>query len=399
MTGIEPGALLTATEVEGAAPSADWARWERRGRVTPSGRGIGFGEDPGAWFRALADLGAVSVVLTLEWARLEPEEGRNDPAAFERLRNLLETARGHGLAPWGCLIDGTLPGWLQDDLGGLADEHNRTLRWPRHVDRVGEQFGDLLDGWVTQREPIRQALRGWAWGLAPPGRRDPRLAAEAVRAAILADGEAWRVLRGAGRPVATVHTVRSVHPLDEHPESRARAQALDALWWRPWVSALTDGRVEVPGLPTVEAPHLRDAFDVVGLQLRAAEAVDRTGARSPHPAGGTIGPAGGVAWPEGLGLALRRAGDLLGDHELAVVADLGDAPADGRHQEDHLEALVDEVLAARHDGLAVTRWWQSSPVDGYRWERGRVSGGVLDDEGRPKGAAQALRRLTQTLER
>lgn len=393
MSGVELGVLLTATEAEGAAPAADWARWERRGRVPPSGAGFGFASDPAAWSAAFADLGAHSVVLTLEWARLEPEEGRTDPTAVEDLRARLELARERGLEPWGCLVDGTLPGWFQDDLGGLADERNRSLRWPRHVDRVGELFGDLLGGWVTQREPVRHALRGWAWGTAPPGRRDPRRAAEAVQGAILADGEAWRLLQGAGLPVATIHTARSVHAADDGAETQAGVRRLDSLWWDPWTTALRDGRVEVPGLAPIEAPHLRGAFDVVGLQLRSAVAVSADGTRSPHPRGRATGPSGGVAWPEGAAAALRRAGELLGDQQLAVVTDVADAPADGRHQADHLDALVDEVEAARHDGIPVTRWWQSSPVDGYRWERGQVPGGVLDHEGRPKPAAEPLARL------
>jgi beta-glucosidase len=391
--GIELGALVTATEADGAAPAADWWRWEHRRRAPSSGRGFGLAAAPGDWFRALAALGATSIVLTLEWARLEPVEGRLDPEAVEALQGQLALARDHGLAPWGCLVDGTLPGWFADDHGGLLDDRGRSLVWPRHVDRVGELFGDLVAGWVTQREPVRQALRAWAWGQAPPGQRDPRRASEAVRAAVLADGEAWRLLRGAGNPVATVHTACSVHAGDDGPEARAQARHLDGLLWGSWTGALVDGEVRVPGLPPVAAPHLRGGFDVLGLQLRAAVAVDGTGALAPHPPGRQPGPSGGVSWPEGVATALRRAGEEVPDRTLAVVADVADAPADGRHQADHLEALIDEVLAARADGLAITRWWQSSPVDGYGWERGPVPGGVLDPEGHPKPAAAALARL------
>jgi beta-glucosidase len=391
---LELGVLTTDAEARGVASAADWARWEQRGRVPPSGRGFGLGEAPAAWFTAFAaELGARSVVLTLEWARLQPEPGRYDPASVEDQLAALQAARDAGLSPWGCLIDQTLPGWFADDLGGLLDDSGRRLLWPRHVDWVGETFGDLVDGWVTQREPVRRALRGWEWGVAPPGRRDPRRAAEAVQAAVLADGEAWRLLRGAGRPVACLHTARSVEPADDGPEARSRARRLDALWWGTWTGALRDGQVEVPGLAPVAAPELRDAFDVVGLQLRSAQGIGAEGSPSPHPPQRRPGPSGGVAWAEGVGLALRRAGEEVPARELVVVTDVADAVADGRNQADHLAAVVDEVLAARHDGLSVTRWWQSSPVDGYGWERGLVAGGVLDPEGRPKVAAEGLARL------
>lgn len=393
--GIELGVLLTDVEADGAAPASDLARWEGLGRVAASGRGFGLSAAPADWFRAIADLGARSVVLTLEWARLQPVEGRYEPAAVEELRSRLELAREHGLAPWACLVDGTLPGWFGDDHGGFADERARGLLWPRHVDWSGETFGDLVAGWVTQREPVRRALRGWLWAESPPGRTDARRAAEAVQGAILADGEAWRLLGGAGAPVATIHTARSVHRADDQPGSSTQARALDAVLWDPWTSALVDGEVRVPGLGPVAAPHLRGAFDLIALQLRPAVAVDATGRRGPHPPDRPVGPSGGAAWPEGIATALRRAGEHVPDHALAVATDVADAPADGRHQADHLDALIDEVLAARHDGLRITRWWQTSPVDGSRGERA-VPAGVLDREGRPKAAATPLARLAGT---
>lgn len=394
MTELDVGVLLTATEASGVTGSADWARWEQRPGVARSGRGFGFEAAPGDWLGTFAgELGASSVVLTLEWSALQPHEGRYDSAVVETLRDRLTMARDRGLAPWGCLVDTTLPGWFSEDRGGFVDDAARTLLWPRHIDWVGETFGDLVAGWVTQREPVRQALRGWLWGAAPPGRRDPRRAAEAVRAAVLADGEAWRLLQGAGPPVATIHTARTIHPADDQPESRSAARQLDGLWWRSWTSALVDGEVQVPGLAPVDAPHMRGAFDLVGLQLRASTAVGGDGTLSPYPPDRQTGPSGGAPWPPGLAAALRRAAEEVPERALAVITDVADAPADGRHQADHLEAIVDEVLAARSDGIPITTWWQSSPVDGYRWERGQVPGGVLDRDGRPKDAAAVLARL------
>jgi beta-glucosidase len=388
------GVLVGDVEGRGVAPAADWARWERQGRVPPSGRGFGLAEAPGEWFAAFAaELGATEVVLTLEWARLQPTPGRYDPEAVEELAAWLALARDRGLSPWGCLVDQTLPGWFADDLGGFLDDANRRLRWPRHVDWLGETFGDLVDGWVTQREPVRRALRGWEWGTAPPGKRDPRRAAEAVQAAVLADGEAWRLLGGGGRPVACLHTTRRVVAADGTGEAQAAARRLDELWWRSWTSALVDGDVAVPGLAPVAADHLRGAFDLVAVALRAPIAVDATGTPRPRPPGLHRGPGGGVAGPEDLALALRRAGEESAPPAWAVAVSAGAAPAEGRHQADHLAAVADEVLAARSDGMAITRWWQAEPVDGYGWERGSVAAGVLDAEGRPKPAAEGLARL------
>ena len=135
----------------------------------------------------LASLGIDAIVLTLEWARLQPTPAGYDGAAVEARTELLQAARARGLRVWACLVDGTLPGWFADDEGGLDDERGRGLLWPRHIDWVGETFGALVDGWIPQREPLLWALRRNLLGQAPPGRRDVRAAARAVQAAMLAE--------------------------------------------------------------------------------------------------------------------------------------------------------------------------------------------------------------------
>ena len=145
----EYGVVLTATELEGCSPAADWSRWIARGRAPDSERGsprTGFASSWAEDLEQLAGLGASTVTLTLEWADLEPQPGDIDNAAVEFRRDLLRTASELGLTPWACLVDGTLPGWFADDEGGFVDDRARGLLWPRHIDWIGETFGDLVQG-------------------------------------------------------------------------------------------------------------------------------------------------------------------------------------------------------------------------------------------------------------
>ena len=162
---------------------------------------------PKTWSSSLRS-GISNLQITLEWAELEPRPGRYDVAAIEFRSEVLRYAKTLGLTVWGCLVDGTLPGWFADDEGGFIDDRSRNLVWPRHIDWIGETFGDLVDGWIPQREAITWALRRYLRGEGPPGHRDPAEAAEAVRAAVLTDGEAWRLLSGTA-PVATYQSART----------------------------------------------------------------------------------------------------------------------------------------------------------------------------------------------
>ena len=149
-------------------------------------------------FALYADHGLTHHRLSLEWARLEPEQGKHDPAAVEHYRQMLTAARDAGISVWACLHHFTLPGWFSDDGGGFIDKQNR-LHWHRHVDWVAETFGDLLTAGsrstspsptpcsatasactrrASRRRPVRRGARG-----DPPGQPRGLAAAQQRRSA------------------------------------------------------------------------------------------------------------------------------------------------------------------------------------------------------------------------
>ncbi len=395
---MELGAVLTSTELEGVSPAADWSLWIRRGKAPP--------HDPvvaDAFLTSWADdldqlvgLGLDTIAVTLEWARLEPTAGAHDHDEVERRRQLLTGARERGLRVWACLVDGTLPGWFADDEGGFVDDRARSLVWPRHIDWIGEHFGDLVDGWIPQREPAHWALRRHLRALAPPGRTDPLAAAEAVRAGVLADGEAWRLLRGTA-PVATYQTARIVRPVADDVKAARRASATERLLWHPWLRALGHGRLVVGDLPEREIDHLRGAFDRIVVELRPPIEVTGAGAWGPFPPQGRRGPTGWIPWPEALAEALQRTVDELGGHRIVAAGSLADVTDDGKARPDHLRTMLDLVAEVTGDGADAGGWWQSSPIDGYHWEHGHgLAPGVIDRHRQETAAAVELRRRAGT---
>jgi beta-glucosidase/6-phospho-beta-glucosidase/beta-galactosidase len=204
------GTGAAATQCEGAAPRADWAGWEAEGRVPASSDGNGFrtryADDLALW----AEHGLRHHRLTIEWARLEPYEGQWDQTAADHVASVLRAARDVGIEVWACLLHGSAPGWFTDDQRGWLDDKAAGLTWPRHVDRVAEQLGDLVAGWVPIHEPDLQARLGYLDGTFPPGRHTDEDHHDALAALRQAEDEAARLLRGGGQPVAV-----SARPGDE----------------------------------------------------------------------------------------------------------------------------------------------------------------------------------------
>jgi beta-glucosidase len=388
------GTAASSTQTEGAAPTSDWYAWEQAGRVPRSLDGNGFGTRYAEDFRLFAEQGLTHHRLSLEWARLEPRQGHHDADAVEHYTEVLRAARDAGIEVWVCLHHFTLPGWFSQDEGGFVDRAART-HWHRHVDWVGETFGDLVAGWKPINEPAFYALAGWRLGIHPPGQKDDAAYAEALEAILLAQHEAWRLLHSGGQPVATIFSIAPAYPAVRGREPRereaaeARATAIDDGQWCG-IRALADGVLAVPGRAPIEIPDMAGSFDYVGFSYYAALSVyaDSFG---PYPADARVGPMGYAPWPEGLGIVLRRLADEVPGRPL-LVDECGVGTDDDEWRVDLLRDSLVEVERAIADGVDVCGFFHWTGVDNYEWGRGfGVKFGLFDRDRNAKGSAELAR--------
>ena len=209
------GTAASSTQAEGAAPASDWYALERAGRVPPTGTGNDFGTRYAEDFEMYAEYGLRNHRLSIEWARIEPEEGRRDDAAIEHYREVLTAARAAGVNPWVCLHHFTLPGWFTEvGEGGFVDERARSYFWPRHVAFCAETFGDLVYGWKPINEPAAYSSI-YRTGGRSPASLDWGKVFDTLGGVLLAQRDAWRELRGGGQPVATIHNLSPVFPVGQ----------------------------------------------------------------------------------------------------------------------------------------------------------------------------------------
>ena len=390
------GAGFSGTQLEGSASCSDTARWEAAGRLPASGNGNDFARRYAEDFDLLAGLGLTRYRTSLDWARLEPIEGYHDGAAVEHALEVLTAARAAGLAPWVCLHHRSTPGWFADDLGGFSDEHARSYHWARHVDWMGETFGDLVEGWLGISQPVNVAAHGWFMGEMPPGNADPAAFIRTLEGLYLANHIAWRLLRSGSAPVATI---MNLHPLGSAVETDAPpgaasaaaaiAQSYDDVVWGSWIRALRDGVIALPGRSPIEVPDLAGSFDLVGFSYYSGVCAQADGSTTrAWPEGRPIDQFGRSIWPEGMGIVLRRLASELPGKPL-LVAETGVATAD---DERALDATFAEVADAVRDGADVRGLFVWSPIDTWEWEAGfEANFGVADIERNLRPSAQVVR--------
>jgi beta-glucosidase len=171
------GTASAAYQCEGGNTNNQWYRWEQHGHIC-SGDTCGSAAD--WWYRAESDFALAEQMennalrLSLEWSRIEPEEGHWDSAVIDRYRALLHNLHDRHIKPLITLHHFTDPLWFADR-GGFSDSANIQF-FVRFVRYIIAQFQDLCNFWITFNEPNAYASLGHLIGTFPPGEHDLRRA-------------------------------------------------------------------------------------------------------------------------------------------------------------------------------------------------------------------------------
>jgi beta-glucosidase len=381
------GTGASSTQCEGAAPASDWFDWERAGRAPLSGDGNGFATRYAEDFATYAALGLTHHRLSIEWARIEPEPGRRDPAAVEHYRNVLVAARDAGVAPWVCLFHFTSPRWFTD-AGGFVVEANRTGPWARHVDFVAETYGDLVHGWKPTNEPNIYPYIAYQSGSFPPGATEGvPLAMEAIQ---LATFEAAARLRQTGAPVATVFSLATYQAQDALPATEAMVDRLYANNWDSGLGLFRDGVLRVRDRDPVERPDLAGVFDLIGFSYYAALGV-RDGRLAVHPEGAPVSPLGYGIWADGLAHVLDRLHAEVPGTPL-LIAEYGIGTPDDTERAAYIERGLEIAADALARGIDVRGFFHWTGVDNYEWLHGYdVEFGLISRDRVVRPSAEVLR--------
>lgn len=178
------GSATSAYQVEGGIKNNDWAEAARRGMVPPAGRACDHYNRHEEDFDIAKSLGQNAYRFSIEWARIEPEEGKFDKIEIEHYRKVLKALRERGIEPFVTLWHFTLPVWFAR-MGGFENPESPKI-FSRYCEYVvknlgqgsgvhpvksGEADAKQFDGvrfWITINEPSIFALMGFLNGVGPP---------------------------------------------------------------------------------------------------------------------------------------------------------------------------------------------------------------------------------------
>lgn len=139
-------------QVEGGIQNNDWAEAERRGLTPPIGNACDFYNGYERDLDIAKSLNLNSFRFSIEWARIEPEEGKFDEKELEHYRALVRAVRARGMEPFITIWHFSLPLWfVQSGSFGRKDAPQVFARYAR---RVTEALGVDVHYYITMNEPM-----------------------------------------------------------------------------------------------------------------------------------------------------------------------------------------------------------------------------------------------------
>jgi beta-glucosidase len=178
------GVTLSGYQNDGAVPSMDWYQLEHSGKLAEtSAKGPDFRGHMDEDLDLAQSLGLNAFRTSIEWARIEPEEGHYDAAEVAYVHRLLAGIRKRHMTPIMTLHHFATPLWAIADRGdGLMGwETAHTVEaYLRYVEFVAKEFGSEIQYYITFNEPSNLIAGAYLLGWTVPFKSGPASTLRAV---------------------------------------------------------------------------------------------------------------------------------------------------------------------------------------------------------------------------
>ena len=391
--GFFIGAATAAHQVEGNNIHSDyWAQelLPHTSFTEPSGLTCDHYHRYEEDIKLLADAGLNAYRFSIEWARIEPEEGQFDQREIEHYRDVIRCCRANGVEPIVTLMHFTSPVWLIRQGGWEAESTVEYFR--RYAAYVTEQLGGELNYICT----INEANMGLQ--LAAISRRFQLMAQQAAAKAKSAEGTVqvgmnfekmmenmkFAAMENAqifGTPQPQIFVSSRTAEGDKlvFRAHQAAKEAIKAIYPDMQVG-ITLSMHDLQALPGGEK-FAEDAWDeefrhylpyIQGDDFLGVQNYTRTQygpqGQLPCPEGAELTQMDYEFYPEALEHVIRRVHeDFKGN---LIVTENGVAVSDDSRRVEFIRRALQGVENCLNDGIPVKGYCHWSLMDNFEWQKG-----------------------------
>ncbi len=335
------GASTASFQVEGGIENNDWAEASREGRVPKAGQGADQYRLYEKDFDLAKNMGHNAHRLSLEWSRIEPEEGQFSIEAFHHYRAVLTALRERSIRPFVTIWHFTLPLWFSKKGGFLNPEAPEIFA--RYAKKVVEELGEEALYWLTINEPMVYSSNGYLRGTWPPFKKNPFKFWRVVNNLILAHRLAYKEMK-------SVHSRLQIGIAKNNMDFKAN--------WNPLNVFLAKISRAIWNKKFLEATQNELDFIGINYYFQKIFGLAYVGARTD------------MSWPitpDGLVSVLLEASKY---GKPIYVTENGLADSSDKLRTDFIKNHLEAVWNAIQKGVDIKGYLYWSLIDNYEWAEG-----------------------------
>ena len=196
------GTATASHQVEGSCANNNWFLWESSKDESGNPRikdNQKSGNACNHWNKYREDIDLIKKIgvthyrFSLEWSKIEPEEGKYDKEVINHYSNVIDSLIEQEIIPVITLHHFTNPIWF-DKMGGFEKEENIDY-FISFCETVFLEYSSRVKNWCTINEPEVYAVMGYFAGIFPPGKKQPQLAVEVLKNLLISHTRAYNTLK------------------------------------------------------------------------------------------------------------------------------------------------------------------------------------------------------------
>lgn len=376
------GTSTSAHQVEGQNIFNDWWAWEQEGKILNkqvSGDATNHYNLYKKDFEMMKKMHHNTHRLSIEWSRIEQNEGEFNEYEIKHYRDVLKYMKKVGLKPIVTLYHFTLPYWFMRKGGFLHKDARKTFN--RFVKKVTEEFGDLVEYWVTINEPYVYADNSYWEGKWPPGEKSLFKFLRVLKELLLVHCDSYKtireVYRNKGWKTPQIGFAKSFIWFDPHKKNSFTSYLMSEIYryfynktyFRPFYSGhfpfiLGYGKI----------PEALECLDFIGMNYYFRCTCKFNPFKSPLMVSEVGDPNverslfNWEVYPEGMYNLMKVIYRNL--KKPIIITENGISTLDDNQRVSYIIRHLDAVYRAMRDGVDVRGYLYWSYIDNFEWSEG-----------------------------
>ncbi|MBF4691617.1 glycoside hydrolase family 1 protein [Fusibacter ferrireducens] len=249
------GSATAATQIEGGDLNSNWYHWGLQGRIANQESSIVAADH---YNRYREDIDLMKQLhqevyrMSIEWSRIEPEEGIWSEEGIKHYRQELTLLIEAGIEPLVTLHHFSQPQWFEAI--GAWTHDKCVFYFTRFVKKVIESIGDLVNEYCTINEPNVLVNDSYMDGNFPPGKKgDMKAYFKASKHLILAHLESYQLIHKmrtemgySDTMVGMVHHLAYFESAKKDPFTKMSRNILDYAFHTLFLKGMVEGQLAFP---------------------------------------------------------------------------------------------------------------------------------------------------------